>query len=265
MAKKSYELTNKKDYEGQMCRYLDRCEKVRLFSVFQRWLDICDDDEDTFIHDDNTDNGSSKNDRHRNEEPEDDDDCVGGGDDDCDREDDDDCDDDDLFDDNDDNYEALTSGCLSHPDRIPALLHEFLPKPTRDAFKEDATLTPRNDTTAFILNGRKQPLTLCFDTVASTYNLPASVLNIALENFMHGPTRTMRQSFSRKSGFLHQKLCVWKKVRIQLRTIQDEDRILPPLTVLAMPPTPQFPLGLYNFVLVRHYADVTQTGIQGTS
>lgn len=38
MAKVPYRASNKRNFEEQMCRYLDRREKVRCFEMYQEWL-----------------------------------------------------------------------------------------------------------------------------------------------------------------------------------------------------------------------------------
>ncbi len=40
MAKLPYRRTNHKAYTSQMCRFLDRQEKIRLFELFLAWSEL---------------------------------------------------------------------------------------------------------------------------------------------------------------------------------------------------------------------------------
>ena len=40
--KEAYKATNRKDYAEQMCRSMDRGERIRWFSDFTEWLSVCD-------------------------------------------------------------------------------------------------------------------------------------------------------------------------------------------------------------------------------
>lgn len=50
---------------------------------------------------------------------------------------------------------------------------------------------------------------------------------------------------------------------MQLRSVQDDEVVLPLLTVAAIPPGPELPSGLYNFVLIRQPPGAGFIGIQG--
>ena len=226
MAKVPYEATNKRNYGIQMCRYLDRLEKIHVFTMYQVWLDGGHDDVSI---DDTLDCLSSYgNDLEERGALEVDDPDNGGlnGDD------------------------RVLDGSL----RLEALglfARHFLPRTAKDFFQESASTTPRNETTAFRLTSRIPSAGTSVEAASTTYNLPD--FRDALLVFHHGVRgrSTLRLSYKR--------IDIWNSVRMQLRAVQNEDFILLPQTVKACPRS-----GLYNFVLVKeaHYA--SYSGIQGS-
>lgn len=50
LAKEPYKATNRKQYAGQMCRYQDRNERVRLFSILTKWFSAVNGSTSTNVH-----------------------------------------------------------------------------------------------------------------------------------------------------------------------------------------------------------------------
>ena len=202
MAKIPYEASNKKVYDSQICRFLDRNERVMLFSAYQTWLGACAED-------------------------------VSYGD-----------------------SEA------GPPDEQPStLFSEFLPQPIVNMFCRDAMSVPRNKTTAFVLMGPSPKATKLVD-VGIKYGL--ADLHGQLMTFRRTSKHGQRLSRAKHPPIeIFSKLKTWTKVRMQLRSVQDEELVLPLLTVAAIPPSVDLPSGLYNFVLVRQPSDAAYMGIQG--
>lgn len=231
MAKVPYEASNRKGYDTQICRFLDRHERVLLFSAFQMWMDtfvenlpvtlVNDSYEDSetdasIVSSESVGEPSSRRDRR------------------------------------DRTTQSVQS---SYP------FADLLPKPTANVWNRDSATVPRNKTTAFVLMGLSSVATKLVD-IAIKYGLTD----------LHG--RFM--SFHRRSKYVQHltrearplavitsKFETWTKVRMQLRSVQDDETVLPLLTVAAIPPGPALPSGLYNFVLVKQPPGATYTGIQG--
>lgn len=66
-----------------------------------------------------------------------------------------------------------------------------------------------------------------------------------------------------RSVLRYEEVDIWDGVRMQLRSVQDDELILPPLTVKACPEGPQN--GVCNFVLVKDEADANCSGIRGAT
>lgn len=231
MAKIPYESTNKRDFATQMCRYLDRREKIRLFTTYQLWLD-CEgigqnraseheilDSSSSFGYDGTARHGPTG--------------IEGVGSEDSNLE-----------------PQAPTTSRNIHLEVYNRLVRPFLPKPTPDYFQKDVSPVPRNETSAFILTHRVPHPGVHVGVVSTTYGLPDFYDKLLLFHGHHCST-------------LHyEEVDIWNGVRIQLRAVQDEDSVLPPITVLACPMGPRE--GPCNFVLVKDVTDACW-GIRGMS
>lgn len=223
MAKAPYEATNKRDYTVQMCRYLDRCEKIRLFTMYQGWLDCMltvDDgvmDQSPSYRDDDRDDATA--------------DSEG----------------DDAFDDV-PKGEGNILSCSLRPEADGRFARQFLPKPTVNFFQKDASFVRRNDTTAFRLTSRIPFADVSVEAASRMYELPD--LFETLSTFHGCPALPYKTAD------------IWTSVRMQLRAVHDEDVILTPYTVTARPNDTSH-LSLYNFVLVKDAHDANCSGIRG--
>lgn len=201
MAKQPYRATNKKNFEEQVCRYLDRHEKIELFSVYLKKEEIME------------------NFRQLPEMPE-------------------------------DAMEQLTSG-----------LQEFLPGAERNIFLSDEHQVPRNGTTAFGLTDRITYGNMRVSEVSRLYNLPA--LRLALHEHFQASLVENKSAGPYKLPFKW--IDCWNHVRLQLHRCEfsGDEAVMPSTTVMASPPSEDFPFGHCNFVLVKNSPDLTVPGIKG--
>ncbi len=124
---------------------------------------------------------------------------------------------------------------------------------------DDESYTPRNETTAFILTSRINRGNARIGSIATIYELPK--LN-----------SLMLQRSVMKIGDLYQQIrphvkhidC-WDRVRLQLRSQDNSNVVLQPITVMAAPPSDDLPFGLYNFVLVKDASNSKSQSILGMS
>lgn len=140
MAKVPYGASNKKGYDAQICRFLDRNERVLLFSAFQTWLDAFV--EDLPLEDDLYE-GSE-----RGADPR----TVSS----------------DI-----DGYPSPRQHGRDRTLHLAQLLSPFadlLPKPTVNFWNRDAAAVPRNKTTAFVLMGHSTAAMKLVD-IAINYGL----------------------------------------------------------------------------------------------
>lgn len=209
-AKVPYRHTNKKNFASQMVRFLDRQEKISLFTVFLEYMHGLQGHGDPLPVDFEAPEVDSL-----------------------------------------DPFEAS----LRH-DRFGHLSRFFLTPGIRDAFKDNTI--PQNESSAFIVKSQPDRKTYRLDAAADLYNLPN--LRHALTQYFIGVSRS-RDHALRALPFVA--LDMWSYVRIQLRTIQDMDLVLPPQTVTASPPSTKEPFGLCNFVLVKDSADLQVRGVIG--
>ncbi len=117
----------------------------------------------------------------------------------------------------------------------------FIPQPPRDAFKDLPTVSPRNDTTAFVLTNRITHGNARASQIARIYRLPR--LRDAILDFYEEQL---------EGGLTIHLLDCWDRVRLQQRSTPEcLNGVMPLVPVLASSPTPKMPYGLYNFVLVK--------------
>lgn len=223
MAKVPYEATNKKDYAVQMCRYLDRREKIHLFTAYQAWLDCIRTGDDDVVErllsyrDEDMDDATADSEEHIAV-----DDVLKG--------------------------EGNVSSYSLRPDAVGRFARQFLPKPTVNFFQIDASLVPRNDTTAFRFISRIPCANVSLKTASKMYQLPDLFESLS--------------TFYGRSALPYTEVDIWTSVRMQLRAVHDEDLILSPYTVIARPDDHHHP-GLYNFVLVKDDHNAGFSGIRG--
>ena len=225
MAKVPYEATNKKNYANQICRYLDRLEKIRVFTMYQVWLDC---GRDGASMDDIVDCLGS----YENEGGDVASDLEEGG----------------ALDIDNPDRGGLNGDDSLHLEALGSFARHFLPRTGKDFFQESASTIPRNETTAFRLTSRIPYAGTSVEAASTIYDLPD--FYDALLVFHYGVRS--------RSTLAYRKIDIWNNVRMQLRAIQNEDFILPPQTVMACPR-----LGLYNFVLVKEAHNASCSGIQG--
>lgn len=190
-ARWSYLRTNKKNHPPQMCRVLDRQDRVSLFGVYLHWIYIAK--VATVVAD-----GKTRTELYVDAE--------------------------DL-------------------DRLPA---KFLPAPVLDGF---AASCYSNETTAFLISSECFKSNISVQDVATLFSL--TDFNLALKCSLP------ESDLGHVTG-----VDVWARIRVQLRSEQDDDLLLPPRTISSCPPNDEWPLGLYNFVLVRQESDAAVKGIR---
>lgn len=275
MAKIPYQSTNKKEFREQMCRFLDRREKIDLFRLYLDWkrstmskkprpqkrkpssvpagdssasadanapagADIAVDEED----DDDDEN-------EEDEEEEEGEDAEANAE---------------------ENVDASTGTTASAEldadadskalqlrlrDFAP-FAKRFLPKPLHDAFQDDSNYTPRNGTTAFTLTSRIPFGNAKILYISQLYSIPN--LDSDLIAFFNAGDE--------ESGRAHlpfSLLDCWDRVRLQLRCEYDDNIMMPMQTVMASPPSSTLPSGLCNFVLVNMdgYSNAIAPSISG--
>lgn len=214
MAKIPYLTTNKKDdYETQMCRFVDRQEKVDLLFLFIEYMKIRKSKEAK---------KDSEGDPTRAQEPAAPTPAA--------------------------KVPAQGSSAPTSESKVPAneLAKKFLPPAIRSAFDREEEFTPRNVTTAFLLTDRVANGKMNIREVEEMYHLPR------LRQLLHG--------LFGKDKFL---LDCWPRVRLQMRSVCEPDVVLPPVVVMAEPPSTDHIRGLCNFVLVKGASTYNIAGIKG--
>lgn len=201
MAKEPYRATNRKNFEEQVCRYLDRHEKIALFLLYLEQKE-CSDFLDEFP-----------------EMPDD------------------------------------ASALL-----INGLEEEFLPQPVQNMFLFEEHHVPRNSTTAFVLTDRITYGNMKVSEVSKLYKLPR------FRNALQLKFRTdlERDETTGENILPFQWVDCWDRVRMQLRRKErgDDLEVLPSRTVLAAPPSSDYPFGRCNFVLVQPPNGITTARLQ---
>lgn len=233
-AKIPYRHTNRKDFAPQMCRFLDRGEKIRLFSMYLSWIKDVERGEMQadgsghrpfdFEHDDD-DSGVEFDEWGALDDP-----TV----------------DDPTADDQDPQRASLRQAQFA---RLSTL---FLRDGVRDTFLDNSR--PQNETTVFILKRKPDAIGVGVDDVANVYHLPD--LRRVLNDYYYGYNR----SFAHSVGSLpFLSMNIWSYVRMQMRVLQDNNLVYPPQTVVAFPPDKDEgrPFGHCNFVLVKASADTS--------
>lgn len=195
MAKEPYRHTNRKDYEVQMCRFLDQREQTALFETYQHWRKLMDEVTGPLEEEVDTD-----------DEP-------------------------DLADAQKEIDEAMLE--------LAAL---SLPKPTANFFVNKKAI--KTATTAFRVTNRAHWRNASLRDVAEKYKLPDFVS--AILDYFNG-TGLFRWTEVREIPFTS--VDVWNYVRMQLKTVQDDNILTVPQTVSAAPPSDKSPYGHCNFVL----------------
>ncbi len=143
-------------------------------------------------------------------------------------------------------------------DSLSPFARSLLPKLIKDAFLDDESYTPRNETTAFILTSRINRGNAKISSISAIYELPK------LDSFM------LQRSVLRIDDRYQQVrphikyIDCWDRVRLQLRSQDNSNVVLQPITVMAAPPSDDLPFGLYNFVLVKDASNSKSQSIHGT-
>ncbi len=255
-AKLPYRHTNRKDYGPQMCRFLDRNEKVRLFTVYLEWIRDVERDENRAARLRAGDVGSSTGDvgldRLASGFPGDYDSEV------------------DLVDEEDEDEDGTSEGGVSDPqsralrlEQFARLSSVFLRDGIRDAFSDKTR--PQNETTAFILRRDPEAKSIQVEQAAQAYGLPD--FRRVLNDYYFGFNRSQAHA---RGALPFVSINIWSYVRMQMRLLQDNDMVCPPQTVTAFPPCEEKPYGHCNFVLVKDSADANMLtrsrtiGIQGS-
>ncbi len=133
----------------------------------------------------------------------------------------------------------VTDGQLRREKFLP-FARAFIPHPPRDAFQDSPHVSPRNNTTAFVLTDRITHGDARINQIARIYHLPK--LRDAITDFYE----------QLAVGVTVHLLDCWDRVRLQLRSSPDCSNVVMPLVpVLASAPTSELPYGLCNFVLVK--------------
>lgn len=217
MSKIPYRATNHKNYEEQMCRYLDREEKLALFEMYIHWRASA--------------KGKAVDGRKTSTELT----CI-------------------VLDD-----ASHEPGVTLRSEDFSAFAGLFLPKSVKNAFTEPACDVPRNDTSAFSLTSRITHGDASVRTISKIYGLPKLATLLLQRSFLqlHNGYKRVRPTVK----FLD----CWDRVRIQLRSQDNSNVVLEPLTVMACPPNKDVPFGLYNFVLVKDLANANAETIRGMS
>lgn len=203
-AKEPYRHTNRKEFELQMCRFLDREERVALFWTQLQWRDLLDG-VDLHLKDN-------------------------------------------LDSDEDPDPEDLENEKQAAMQELSTIV---LPKPMPNFFTRKKAIT--NETTAFRVTVRAHWRNMTVNEVSTKFHLPD------LEN-------TLKEYVSNATFFvedvgLSTAVDVWKNVRLQQRTVQDDKVPTSPQTVSAVPPSEISPLGFCNFVLFKQRNDSPYVGI----
>lgn len=242
-AKVPYQHTNRKDFGPQMCRFLDRGEKIRLFSMYLEWIKDVERDE---VRE------SRSRARHVNIDDDGDED-----------EDEDDLDGTSLV----NTFLSLDlepgeldgSGAADVEDPQRASLRQeqfarlstaFLRRGIRDHFLEESR--PQNETTVFILKRSPEATGVSIDDTADVYRLPD--LRRALNDYYFGYSRA-HAHIEGSLPFIS--MNIWTYARMQMRVLQDNNLVYPAQTVMAYPPSEDkdLPFGHCNFILVKASAD----------
>ncbi len=200
MAKQPYRATNKKNFEEQVCRNLDRHDKIAHFSLYLKKEEIMDGF------------------RQLPKMPK-------------------------------DYLEQLTDG----------LEEAFLPPPVRNHFLAEEQQVPRNSTTVFLLTDRITYGNMKVSEVVELYKLP---------NLSPSLRRQFGVSLSRNGPtdvYPFSWIDCWDRVRLQLLQCElgGDGAVLPATTIMASPPSDDYPFGFCNFVLVKRPHDLSTSGIQG--
>ncbi len=141
-------------------------------------------------------------------------------------------------------------------ERFLSFARAFIPQPPRDAFRDHPSVTPRNDTTAFILNDRITHGDATVGRIMRIYRLPK--LRDAIVDYYE-------QQYDLEEGIRIKFLDCWDRVRLQLRSsLHHSIGVMPPVPVMASARTPKLPLGLCNFVLVKEIPGLGVVCLQGT-
>ncbi len=206
MAKEPYHHTNKKDYEVQMCRYLDRNEQVALFGIQLQWRKLLDDLEDNM-------------DCETDEEPD------------------------------------PIQEQKEHELAMTELATNVLPKEIDNFFTKKRAI--KTETSAFLVTGRAHLRDITLEDIATRYKIHD--LHAAIVKYCQC-LGVADWWGDRDIPFTS--VDAWKYVRLQLKTVQDDSKLAPPQTVMAAPPSEEFPFGWCNFVLVREdLEDISYIGI----
>ncbi len=215
MAKIPYKATNKKDYAPQICRFLDRREKICLFVLYIEWKK-----KNTPVQ---TPGASQARPASQL--------CLTAS-----------------------SVLPPTPQVPSTVSTEPSHLRKnprpfvpfvkcFLPQPIHDHFKDELSYVPRNETTAFILTNRITNGNASIVAVSRSHRLP--MLPSLLIDYYQRTTGL-------QDGVLPFRLIdCWDRVRLQSRCVYDDSIIMPPRVVMASAPSSEFPRGLCNFVLVN--------------
>jgi hypothetical protein len=226
---------NNRSHNPQICRYLDRSEKHRNFSLA---LSICELQTDT-------------QDREEGLEDEDPDDST---------------EDNHGDDDDDENMFGYLSSSPPQPDLFARANHlathvtPSTPLPLR---------TQHTDTTAFQLNFHPSISSMTVDEVASKFKLPD--LRPAIADYIRraGDLRApifkigQRRSSPPDANLPFTHLQVWYSVRMQMRT-SDVEGITDPQRVCATPPSDGWPFGRYDTILITNGTE-PGPGLGGTT
>lgn len=229
MAKMPYAATNRKGHEKQMCRVIDRQEKVYQFSLFLEWtLDEENTGEDE--NESDSDCGGLEGEDEATE-TEDDDEGV--------------------------RLEQRNSGADSDKKKTTSsarnsLAAKFIRDPVQNHFLAKEILVPRNKTTAFLLADRISLGDAGILNVAKRYHLPA--LRTLLFRFHI-------QFYDNAPPF--KLLDCWDRVRLQLHSFGDKNVLLSPRTLMAAPPCTIYPRGNCNAAFIKRSNDMPFPGIKG--
>ncbi len=195
MAKQPYGHTNRKNYEVQMCDFLDRCEGVHLFDIQLQWRKLLDGVTEQLQDGVDTD-----------EEVD------------------------------------LVNAQKELDEAMLELAAKVLPKPRVNLFAIKKPLM--TDTMAFRVTNRAHWKKVSLQTVIATYKLPDF-----LTTFINYFNSTSSFHWREVTEIPITSVDIWNNVRLQLKTVQDENVLTVPQTVMASPPSEGLPFGFCNFVL----------------
>ncbi len=217
MAKVPYKATNKKDYAPQICRFLDRREKIYLFVLYIEWKKknaLVRTPATTSSQAPSTSQLPSAASSLQHPSPQ------------------------------------IPSTVTSQPSHLRSkqrpfvpFVRRFLPQPIHDHFKDELHYTPRNETTAFILTNRITNGNASVVAVSRSYHLP-NLPSLLVDYFQ-------RTTGLQEDVLPFRLIDCWDRVRLQSRCVYDDSIIMPPRVVMASAPSSEFPRGLCNFVLVN--------------